>query len=213
MTIHHIDCMEFMRSRSKFADFTITDIPYDEVNRSSNGLRNLDKGSADIATFELVPFLRLVVQSTKNSIIIFTGANLFSETYNFFVNECTGTVRPIVYAKTNPSPMNGKRNYLSGAELGVYFKFKGAPFYAHCKSNVFNFPCGKSKIHPTEKNHKLIESLILDNTKELDVVFDPCAGSGSHLLGASKLNRNYEGCELNEKWYNVAKERLQNGTR
>jgi len=35
----------------------LTDIPYNEVDRPSNGLRNLDKGSADILTFDLEKFL------------------------------------------------------------------------------------------------------------------------------------------------------------
>ena len=32
-------------------DFTFTDIPYAEVNRVGNGLRELDKGKADVLTF------------------------------------------------------------------------------------------------------------------------------------------------------------------
>lgn len=34
-------------------NLTITDIPYGEVNRDSNGLRTLDKENADIMTFDL----------------------------------------------------------------------------------------------------------------------------------------------------------------
>ena len=41
-------------------DFTLTDIPYDAVNRKSNGLRNLDKCKADILTFDLNSFLENV---------------------------------------------------------------------------------------------------------------------------------------------------------
>ena len=37
----------------------LTDIPYDEITRKDSGLRNLDKGKADIETFELTPFLVL----------------------------------------------------------------------------------------------------------------------------------------------------------
>lgn len=80
--------------------------------------------------------------------------------------------------------------------------------YAHCKNPVFKYPNGSSKIHPTEKNHKLLEELILDNSNENDIVFDACAGSGAHLLVAKKLNRKYIGCELNENYYQKALERL-----
>lgn len=76
--------------------------------------------------------------------------------------------------------MNGKYIYLSGTENAIWFKKKGATFNAHCKSNVFRFPCGRGKLHPTEKNHDLIKDLILDNSNEGEVLFDPCAG-GVHI--------------------------------
>jgi hypothetical protein len=62
-------------------DFTLTDIPYGEVNRTSNGLRNLDKGNADIVTFPLKDFLDAVYKVTKNSICIFCGREQFSDIY------------------------------------------------------------------------------------------------------------------------------------
>ena len=34
-------------------NLTLTDIPYGEVNRDSNGLRTLDKEAADVMTFDM----------------------------------------------------------------------------------------------------------------------------------------------------------------
>lgn len=66
------DCIERMRAMvDNSVDFTLTDIPYDAVNRRSNGLRNLNKGAADECTFDLVEFLDGVYRVTKNSICIF----------------------------------------------------------------------------------------------------------------------------------------------
>ena len=50
---------------------TLTDIPYDEVNRKSGGLRNLDKRDADIITFSLNDFIDEVVRITSGSVYIF----------------------------------------------------------------------------------------------------------------------------------------------
>lgn len=105
-------------------DFTLTDIPYDAVNRQSNGLRSLDKCKADILTFDLNSFLENVYRVTKNSIVIFCGKEQFSTIYAFFANK-KGTVRPIIWEKSNPSPMNGQHVYLSGVEMGVWFKRGG----------------------------------------------------------------------------------------
>lgn len=81
-------------------------------------------------------------------------------------------------------------------------------FNAHCKNTIFKHACGRSKIHPTEKNHKLLEELILDNSNEGDVVFDPCSVSGSHLFVSKNNNRRYLGCELQKEWFDKSIERL-----
>ena len=206
------DCLDIMAKMDDGAvNFTLTDIPYDAVNRDSNGLRNLDKGNADIITFDLDEFLKQVLRVTSNSICIFCGKEQFSQIYKFFADIGKGTVRPIIWEKTNPSPMNGQYIYLSGVEMGVWYKKQGAKtFNAHCKNTVFHYPNGRSKLHPTEKNHALLEDLIKDNSNEGQTVFDPCCGSGSHCLVAKNLGRKYIGIELDEQYFDVAKGRLAN---
>jgi len=203
------DCMNILPTiGDNQVDFTLTDIPYDVVSRKSSGLRNLDKENADILTFDLQDFLEQVYRVTKNSVVIFCAKEQFSFIYKFFAKQ-KGTVRPIVWEKSNPSPMNGQYIYLSGVELAVWFKKKGAKvFNAYCKNTVFKYPNGTSKLHPTEKNHKLLRDLILDNTNENDIVFDPCMGSGSHLLVAKDNGRNILGIELDSSYFEIAKNRL-----
>ena len=210
MKIIQGDCLkEFEIMSENGVDFTLTDIPYNEVNRDSNGLRKLDKDKADILTFDLDIFLKEVLRVSKNSLVIFCGKEQFSHIYEFFAKQ-KGTVRPIVWQKSNPSPMNGQYIYLSGVEFAVWFKKSGAKtFNANCKNTVFKYPNGSSKLHPTEKNHGLLEELIKDNTNEGDIVFDPCCGSGSHLLVAKNLSREYIGIELDKNYYNIAVNRLK----
>lgn len=210
--LYHADCMEIMKEHGGGQiDLTLTDIPYGEVNRSSNGLRNLDKDAADIMTFNLNEFLEELFRITKSTIIIFCGKEQVSEIHKFFSDKQKagkGTVRQLIWEKTNPSPMNGQNIYLSGVENAVWFKKRGGTFNAHCKNTVFKYPCGRNKIHPTEKNHDLLKELILDNSNERDIVFDPCAGSASTLLMARETNRNYIGIEINQKYYDLAISRL-----
>lgn len=190
---------------------TLTDIPYAEVNRASNGLRKLDKSTADEQTFDLNDFLNEVYRVTEGTIIIFCGMNQFSTIREFFAEKQAakeGTVRQLIWKKTNPSPMNGQYIYLSGIENALWFKKKGGTFNARCKNTVFEYPCGRSKMHPTEKNHKLLEELILDNSNPGDLVFDPCAGSGSHLLVARDNGRDFIGVELDEGYFKITEDRL-----
>ena len=206
------DCLNLMQDlETNSIDMILTDIPYDMVNRPSNGLRVLDKGNADILTFDLEKFLVEVDRICKGTVVIFCGVNQVSEIYKYFAEKQAngkGTVRQLIWEKTNPSPMNGEHIYLSGIENAIWFKKRGGTFNARCKNTVFKHPCGRSKLHPTEKNHKLLAELIEDNSNVGDTILDPCCGSGSHLLVANELGRNALGFELDEKYFGIAKERL-----
>lgn len=208
----HNDCLSVLPIFPDNAiDMTLTDIPYNEVNRKDNGLRKLDKGNADTLTFDLIKFLSNIYRVTKGTIIVFCGQKQISTIYKFFSDkqkQGKGTVRQLIWQKTNPSPMNGQHIYLSGIENAVWFKKRGAVFNAKCKNTVFKYSCGKSKLHPTEKNHDLLKELILDNSNECQIILDPCMGSGSHLYVAKQLNRDIIGIELDENYYNIAVKRI-----
>ena len=55
-----------------------------------------------------------------------------------------------------------------------------------------------------------MESLIKLTTQEGQIVLDPFCGSGSTLVAAKKLKRNYIGIEFSEEFCNIARERLEN---
>ena len=206
--IYNENCLKIMKNmEDKSVDFILTDIPYDEVSRTTNGLsqmKSLDTlGSADKATFDLNEFLPEVYRICKNSVCIFCGREQFSEIFNYFKNK-PGTVRPIVWQKTNPVPSNGQYVYLSGVEFAVWYKRRGAKtFNAYCKNTVFSYPIpgGKKRIHPTQKHWDLFKELIEDNTNEGDIVFDPCAGGFTTAVAASECNRKYICCELDTETY------------
>ena len=210
------NCMNVLKNLDdNCVNLTLTDIPYDGINKANDGggLRKLKKGKADEITFDLYDFIEECYRVTSNIMIIFCGQTQFSNIFGYFIDKMNNekakiSVRQLVWAKTNPSPMNGQFMYLSGCENAVWVKKKGAPFNAHCKSNVLSFPCGRSKLHPTEKNHELIKDLILDNSLENDIVFDPCCGSGCHCLVAKENNRKFLGIELNEEYFNLSKSRF-----
>jgi DNA modification methylase len=189
----------------------LTDIPYEKVNRNDNGLRNLNKERADEKTFDIQEFLSHIYESF-DICVIFCGNEQYSGIYQFFSNkqkEKKGTVRQIIWAKSNPSPMNGEYIYLSGTENAVWFKKKGTgKLNSKCKKNWFVNSTGSSRFHPTEKNHKLLEELILDNTNENDLVVDTCMGGGSTGIVALENNRNFFGIELDERYFKMSQERI-----
>ena len=64
--------------------------------------------------------------------------------------------------------------------------------------------------HPTQKPVALLEYLIKTYTNEGDVVLDNCMGSGSTGVACVNTNRNFIGIELDENYFNIAKERINN---
>ena len=202
------DCMNIMPSmKNDEVNCTLTDIPYGVVNREDNGLRNLNKGKADIETFVLTDFLEEVTRVTQDVVIIFCAREQVSDICKYFATK-KGTVRQGVWHKSNPMPSNGKYVYLSGIENFIWFRKPKGTFNAYCKNPVLKHPIGSSKLHPTEKNHELLKELILDNTNAGQTIFDPCMGSGSTGLIARELERKFIGIELDENYFNIAKERI-----
>ena len=160
--------------------------------------------------FESIKFKYRV---SKDIIIIFCGKGQFSKIFNYFTAK-NGTTRALVWEKTNPCPMNAEKLYLSGIELAVWFrKPNSKAFNAFCKNTVFRHPCGSSKYHPTEKNHVLLKELILDNSNFGDLVFDPCCGSGSTLICAKELGRDFLGCDISEKYAKLSEKRVKKAIR
>lgn len=208
---YNMDCiegMQFMEQQGIKADCLLTDLPYGEVNRESNGLRNLDKAQADSATFDLNTYLRQAVKVVNGNFLIFCGTEQVSDIRKFFVAHGM-TTRLLIWEKTNPSPMNGKTVYLSGIECCVYAKSRGGVFNGFCKNTVFRYPCGVNEIHPTMKPLPLWYELLRDNTNEGQLVLDTCMGSWTTAVACHKLNRNWIGFELDKGYYEKGKQRYE----
>lgn len=209
MDLYNNDCMKILPTLdNKSVDLVVTDIPYGEVNRKHGSLRKLDKGKADIITFDLDIFVSELARVTKGSIYIFCGTEQVSNIRKILVQNKMST-RLCIWEKTNPSPMNGDKIWLSGIECCVFGRFPNATFNEHCKNTVFRYPCGRNKLHPTQKPLELIEKLVLASSNEGDTVFDPCMGSGTTGVACKKNNRKFIGIEMDREFYNIASHRIE----
>lgn len=89
-----------------------------------------------------------------------------------------------------------------------------------CKTNVVTKSKNKSNIlkyrrisptklvHSCEKPVALLEDLISELSDEDEIVLDPFMGSGSTCVAAVNTNRHYIGFELDEKYFQIACDRL-----
>ena len=65
------------------------------------------------------------------------------------------------------------------------------------------------RVHPTQKPIELLEYLIKTYSNEGETVLDNCMGSGSTGVACIKTNRKFIGIEKDEKYFEIAKERIE----
>jgi len=76
------------------------------------------------------------------------------------------------------------------------------------KSNILKYKKDYTGHHPTQKPVLLLEDLIKTFSNENDLVVDLTMGSGSTGVAAKNTNRNFIGIEQDEKYFNIAKNRI-----
>lgn len=83
------------------------------------------------------------------------------------------------------------------------------PKYTNYPVHVLSYKHDTVRYHPTQKPVKLLEYLIKTYSNEGDVVLDNTMGSGSTGVACVRTKRNFIGIELEDNYYDVAKERIK----
>lgn len=109
--------------------------------------------------------------------------------------------------------------YMSQYEYIMFFrKGKGVRINNCGTSDILSVPNIKLKgndgknLHDTEKPVELMQILIENSSKEDDVVIDPFMGIGSTGIACKKTNRKFIGVELDDKYYQIAEERIKHAS-
>ena len=104
-----------------------------------------------------------------------------------------------------------RKNQLTGSYGGfnpVHVKSEGMRY----PTDVVYFKTAESEgkvYHSTQKPVALFEYLIKTYTDEGEIVLDNCIGSGTTAVACLNTNRNFIGFEKEEKYYNIANERIE----
>lgn len=127
---------------------------------------------------------------------------------------------PVYYPQfTKGEPLHGKGTAYKNKELtnnnyGIFHSTddnrKGSTEKYPTSIIRVQKPHPSKAVHRTEKPVELLEYLIKTYTKEEDAVLDNCMGSGSAGVACLNTNRNFVGIELNEDYFNIAQDRIQN---
>ena len=119
----------------------------------------------------------------------------------------------ITWHKTNPIPACGNK-YLTDTEYCLFFREKGVKIYGEFSTKFtyyvtpLNQKDKKLYNHPTIKPLNIIQNLVVNSSKECDIILDPYLGSGTTAVACVNTNRRYIGFELDKDYYNIACKRL-----
>lgn len=123
-----------------------------------------------------------------------------------------------IWHKTNPMPRNMNLHFVNSNECWIYFTYKTKTRTFNNKGKLVldyietSVTTAREKIlgkHPTQKPIILFEHFIRLLSNEGDLVVDPFLGSGSSAIASYRLNRNFIGVELEEKYAKLANMRVE----
>jgi len=113
-------------------------------------------------------------------------------------------------------PYSDKRTIKQSSELGAKGLVKRKPFKDKTTRTATTirkcFPDNRkgkgSSLHPTQKPLELLEWLVSAYSNEGDTILDNTMGSGTTGVACVNTNRNFIGIEQDEKYFNIAKNRI-----
>ena len=133
---------------------------------------------------------------------------------SFYVGKHKCKFDILCWHKTNALPTYSNK-YLSDTEYLLYFrKGKGKCFpesYEDAKTFYIapiNHKDKKLYGHPTIKPLDFTESIIRNSSRESQLILDPFMGSGTTGVAALQNNRNFIGIELDENYFKIAQQRI-----
>lgn len=221
MIIANNDCMEVMaRMPDNSVDLVVMDPPYEIYSGKTGGCfgrearayhnqiydNDLDKGISNNVLDELCRVMK------KINIYTWCNKTQLRQYIDYFEDKgCTTEL--LFWGKTNPVPTCNNK-YLSDIEYLLFFREKGVNIYGSYKTKhkYYITPTNKADKerwgHPTIKPLEIIENLIINSSKEGELVFDPFMGTGTTGVACHNLNRDFIGAEIDEKVFTIAKTRL-----
>ena len=211
------DCLEVMGSiKDKSVDLIVTDPPYlmDYQSNRRKKEDRFDKIKNDKGNYTLIQdYLEECHRIMKDNTAIYCFCSWHN--IDFFKNEFEKYFKLkniLVWNKNNHGTGDLKGSYAPKHEF-ILFGHKGRTLLREKRiADVIDCPkISSNKLtHPTEKPQDLLEIFIRQSSDVGSIIFDGFMGTGSCGIAAKKLSRNFIGIELDEKYFNIAKDRLEN---
>ena len=195
ITLYNADCVEIMKGfADKQFDLAIVDPPYGiNINvsigrRKGNKKSNYHKFAGEDNTIPSEEYFKELFRVSENQII--WGGNYMTD---------------FIY----PSPcwLLWDKGFSEDVTF-AQFEMAWTSFKSSCKKFDYNAAKNIDRIHPTQKPVQLYKWILNKYAKEGDTILDSHLGSGSSAIASHDGGFEFTGIELDEEYYNAAKERI-----
>ncbi len=207
-TIVNGDCLRILpQLDAGSVDFVLTDPPYLVRYKDRSG-RTIQNDNAPRVLNAFTDVYRIL---KPNSLCVsFYGWNRVDAFFAAWRAAGFTPVGHIVFSKTYASA----QRFVRYQHESAYVLAKGRPeMPAAPISDLLPWHYSGNHGHPTEKSVDTLRPIVETFSKPGDVVLDPFAGSGSSLITAALLGRQFIGIELEQKYCELARRRLAGVTR
>lgn len=223
MKLMNDDAIKTLKSlKSECIDLIITDPPYKVTARGNAGNSGgmLQKKLSmqgkifehnDVKPIEYIPEFYRILKDGSHCYIMTNHVNL-QEILNVATECGFKFIKSLIWNKGNK--IMGQY-YMSQFEYILFFrKGKGKKINKCGTADILNVPNKKTKgedgknLHDTEKPVELMKILVENSSQENEIVLDPFMGIGSTGMACKELRRHFLGIEIDEKYFNIAKERI-----
>lgn len=222
--LYNGDCLEIMDKLIEEGikvDCIITDPPY--MIAKKNNFHTMSRTGIDFGEWDknvdLFSWLERIPNliSKNGSVVIFNDWKNLGDIARY-CEELGLEIKDLLrWEKSNPMPRNRDRRYVTDYECAIWLVNKKAKWTFNRQNAKYQRPkfihgvvSGKEKtIHTTQKPVSLMEDMINIHTNERDLVLDCFMGSGSTGVACMNTNRKFIGIELDNNYFNIAKQRIE----
>ena len=212
MNLLHGDCLELMKDiPDRSIDLIITDPPYgtnltpQRKNSKFKGTKVLNDDTLDWLPDLVSEYKRILKENSVGYVFCnWQKYDLFKQAFEkeFIIKNCLVWNKDWIGMGNNWRPnhefilviTNGKFKTKSNNKSNIITQRRVSP---------------QKLTHPCEKPVPLIEELIIESSDEGDVILDSFLGTGSTAIACINTNRNFIGIELDDKYFEIAKERIE----
>ena len=213
------DCLNIMKQiDNESIDLIVTDPPYLIKYKTNHRKNKCHDFCSEILNDDneqlIIDYIRECYRILKNNTAMYMFCNC--DKVDFFKKELENAgfkiKNMIIWVKNNWTAGDLKAQFGKQYEI-IFLVNKGRKYFNGKRITdvwMFDRISGKKQLHQNQKPVDLLKQCILKHSDENDIIFDGFMGSGSTGVACIETGRKFIGVELDKKYFEIAKERIEN---